>query len=138
MELSDKDALKDFHVPSSGQDYSEFFASWTQSKIIQMQVYRLSTIMKKFGHYKLDLLKMDIEGSEFMALPDIFASGVKVNQLCIETHSRIFPDSTERMRNLRKLINENGYVLVSNGRNEQTYIHNTCCLGEQMQKREIT
>lgn len=120
--LSDQDIEKEFFLPSSGQDYSEFFASWTGGEKIKMQCYRLKTIVEKFGHTHLDLLKMDIEGSEFMALPDIFASKVQFDQLCIETHSRIFADSAIKMRELRKLINDHGYVLISNGVQEQTYI----------------
>ena len=120
--LSGEDALKTFYLPSSGKDYSEYFAPWTSSKKIRMQVHRLSTLMKKFGHERLDLLKMDIEGSEFMALPDILESGIEFDQLCIETHPRIFPDSVEKMRGVKKLLNDHGYLLVTNGRQEQTYI----------------
>ncbi|EOS80781.1 FkbM family methyltransferase [Dorea sp. 5-2] len=120
--LSDEDALKTFYLPSSGLDYSEHFAPWTSSEKIQMQVHRLSTLMERFGHSRLDLLKMDVEGSEFMALPDILESGLEFDQLCIETHTRIFPDSVEKMRGVKKLLNDHGYLLVSNGRQEQTYI----------------
>lgn len=123
--LSDEDALKTFYLPSSGRkgrNYSEHFAPWTSSAKMQMQVYRLSTLMKRFGHDRLDLLKMDVEGSEFMALPDILESGMEFDQLCIETHTRIFPDSVEKMRGVKKLLNDHGYLLVSNGRQEQTYI----------------
>lgn len=121
--LSDQDMLKTFYLPSSGQDYSEYFAPWTSSKKIQMQVYRLSTLMKKFGHTHLDLLKMDIEGSEFLALPDILNTGIAFDQLCIETHTRIFPNSVERMRQVKELLNRHGYRMVSNGRQEQTYVY---------------
>lgn len=120
--LSNTDALKTFYLPSSGQDYSEFFAPWTSSKKIQMQVYRLQTLMDKLGHNHIDLLKIDIEGSEFMALPEILDSGIKFDQLCIETHTRIFPNSVEKMRELKELLNSHGYLMVSNGRQEQTYI----------------
>lgn len=120
--LSDKDALKTFYLPSSGMDYSEHFAPWTSSTKIQMQVRRLSTLMKQFGHDRLDLLKMDVEGSEFMALPDILESRIEFDQLCIETHTRIFPNSVEKMRGVKQLLNDHGYLLVSNGRQEQTYI----------------
>lgn len=120
--LSDEDALKTFYRPSSGQDYSEYFAPWTSSEKIEMQVYRLQTLMKKFGHDYIELLKMDIEGSEFMALPEILESGMKFNQLCIETHTRIFPDSVAKMRWIKRILNVNGYLLVSNGKQEQTYV----------------
>jgi len=120
--LSNEDAEKVFYCPSSGKDYSEYFTSWTGSEKIKMQVFRLSTLMKKLGHDSLDLLKMDIEGSEFIALPDILNTGIVFDQLCIETHTRIFSDSVEKMREMKRLLNKHGYLLVSNGRQEQTYI----------------
>lgn len=121
--LSDVDAVKTFYQPSSGTDYSEYFASWTSAEKTEMQVYRLATLMEKLGHKHLDLLKMDVEGSEYLALPDILNSGVTFDQLCIETHARIFPDSVEKIRWIKTLLNEHGYLLVSNKRQEQTYIH---------------
>ncbi len=120
--LSNEDALKTFYCPSPGTDYSEYFAPWTGNDKTQMQVYRLSTLMEKFGHDHLDILKMDIEGSEFFALPDILDMGIVFDQLCIETHTRIFPDSVDKMRSLKKLLNSHGYLMVSNKRQEQTYI----------------
>lgn len=120
--LSDQDGKKEFYLPSSGQDYSEYFASWTSGDKTVMQVYRLKTLMQMFGHDQLDLLKMDIEGSEFLAMPDILSSNIQFKQLCIETHARIFPDSVNRMREFKKMMNDHGYLLVSNGRQEQTYI----------------
>lgn len=120
--LSDQDALKTFYCPSPGTDYSEYFVSWTGNEKTQMQVYRLSTLMEKLGHGHLDLLKMDVEGSEFLAIPDILDAGIIFDQLCIETHTRIFPDSVHKMRSLKRLLNSYGYLLVSNGRQEQTYI----------------
>ena len=120
--LSNEDAEKTFYLPSSGKDYSEYFAPWTSSRNIQMQVYRLETLMKKYGHNHIDLLKMDVEGSEFMALPDILESKIVFDQLCIETHPRIFPDSVEKIRWIKQLLNQHGYLMVSNGRQEQTYI----------------
>ena len=124
--LSNEDEMKTFHMPSSGPDYSEYFAPWVSGKKIKMQSYRLSTLLEKYGHIHIDLLKMDIEGSEFLALPDIIESKVEFLQLCIETHARIFPDSVEKMRWIKKLMNDQGYFLVSNGREEQTYIRKDC------------
>lgn len=58
--------------------------------MIQMQVYRFFALTKKFSHTHRDLLKMDIEGSEFLVLSDILNTGIAFDQLCIETHTRIF------------------------------------------------
>ena len=59
--LSDQDGKKSFFAPSSGQDYSEFYTTWTGNKKVEMQVYRLKTLMNMFEIEYLDILKMDIE-----------------------------------------------------------------------------
>lgn len=78
--------------------------------------------MNNKGHTHLNLLKMDIEGSEFFALPDILKSNILIDQLCIETHARIFPNSVEIMMGLKKLLNDSGFLLVCNTLYEQTYL----------------
>lgn len=50
------------------------------------RVERLSTTARRLGHTHIDVLKMDIEGSEFAALPDMLVSGLTVDQLLIELH----------------------------------------------------
>lgn len=53
---------------------------------VRCQVRRLATIMPSLGHARLDVLKLDVEGSEFEAVPDILASGIKIDQLLVEIH----------------------------------------------------
>ena len=50
------------------------------------RVARLATIMRSLGHSRLDVLKLDVEGSEFDAIPDILASGIEIDQLLVEIH----------------------------------------------------
>ncbi len=63
---------------------------------VEVQVYRLETIMKQLGHDHIDLLKMDIEGSEYDVLDDIQESKIQINQLLVEFHHNfpgLGPDS---------------------------------------------
>ncbi len=53
---------------------------------IEIPVNRLSTLMNELSHQHIDILKIDIEGSEFEALPDIFASGCSFTHLMVEIH----------------------------------------------------
>jgi len=53
---------------------------------VRCQVRRLATIMQSLGHTRLDVLKLDVEGSEFDAVPDILASGIEIDQLLVEIH----------------------------------------------------
>jgi FkbM family methyltransferase len=53
---------------------------------IEAAVARLPTIMRQLGHTQVDVLKIDIEGSEFEAVPDFLASGCSIGQLLVEVH----------------------------------------------------
>lgn len=120
--ISDRDEKKTFFKPRYSDNYTEVFSYWAhETDTIQFEVYRLESLMKKFGHTHLDLLKMDVEGTEFSVLEDILTR-LDIDQICIETHARIYPNSAEIMYNTKKLFNQNGYVLVSNGIQEQTYV----------------
>jgi FkbM family methyltransferase len=55
---------------------------------IRAPVHRIKTISTMLGHTCIDLLKMDIEGAEYAALPDCLASGLRINQLLVEFHHR--------------------------------------------------
>lgn len=50
------------------------------------RVRRLATIMQSLGHRRIDVLKLDVEGSEFEAVPDMLDSGIRVEQLLVEIH----------------------------------------------------
>lgn len=55
----------------------------------------MKTIMSLLGHRRIDILKMDIEGSEYEVIGDMIASGVEVGQLAVEFHHR-WPEVGER------------------------------------------
>ncbi|MCM1216990.1 MAG: FkbM family methyltransferase [Lachnospiraceae bacterium] len=121
--LSDEDTEKVFHKPRYGQNYSEYYAIFTSAEEIRVRTYRLSSLMEMMGHTHLDLLKMDIEGSEFKVIPDILKAGISIGQICLETHSRLFPDSVEKARGIKEMLNSHGYMMIHNDILEQTYIH---------------
>ncbi|XP_062597637.1 uncharacterized protein LOC134259055 [Saccostrea cucullata] len=60
-------------------------------KGIKWKIKNLKTIIKELGHTekKIDVLKIDIEGSERQILPEIIESGALKNvvQLCLEFHN---------------------------------------------------
>ena len=48
----------------------------------------LATIMARLGHTgrRIDVLKLDIEGSEFDVVPNLVKNGIEIGQLLIEVH----------------------------------------------------
>ncbi len=53
---------------------------------IRAPVRRLATLAAELGHERIDVLKVDIEGGEYDALPDVLAAPVEVSQILIEFH----------------------------------------------------
>ena len=73
----------------------------------------------------IDVIKMDIEGSEYAVLEEILASEIKVDQLLIEFHDRLFDQENYKSKKIVKKMNENGYeVFASSSTYEEvSFIH---------------
>jgi FkbM family methyltransferase len=88
--ISDFDGWLDFYPPR--RSGSTHFSQERRGTLFDRrppykgQVHRLETIMHELGHHRIDVLKLDVEGSEFEAIPDLVASGIEVDQLLIEIH----------------------------------------------------
>lgn len=76
---------------------------------IQVEVRRVSTLMRELGHERVDVLKMDIEGAEYEVIDDILATGPAVPQLLIEFHHRFSGVGIERTRQAVTALNAAGY-----------------------------
>ena len=54
-----------------------------------LPVFRLDTVARMLGHSSIDLLKMDIEGSEFAVIESLAQMEIGVAQLLVEFHHRL-------------------------------------------------
>ena len=77
--------------------------------VIEVPVCRLSSVMRDLGHERIDLLKMDIEGSEYAVLKDILASRIQVFQLLVEFHHRWPQIGLEKTQQAIRDLNSSGY-----------------------------
>lgn len=57
---------------------------------VDVECLCLATIMRRLGHSRIALLKLDVEGAEYGALRSMLASGLRPAQLLVEFHHR-FP-----------------------------------------------
>jgi len=91
---------------------------------IDVEVRRVSTLMRELGHGRIDVLKMDIEGAEYDVIDDILASGVNVGQLLVEFHHRFSGVGVERTRRAVARLNQSGYRIfaVSESGEEYSFI----------------
>jgi FkbM family methyltransferase len=94
-------------------------------KTHSLPVNRLTTIMEKLGHHRLDILKMDIEGAEYEVVEDLLESDIQVSQLLIEFHHRFSYIGTKKTRRAIQRLNEAGFKIfdVSPSGEEMSFIN---------------
>lgn len=107
--ISSFDGLLDFYPPrkAGGMHFSQQprhrFGPPPQP--VPGKVNRLATIMQELGHSRIDVLKLDVEGSEFDSIPDVLNSGIPIGQLLVEIHyhfpKRCFRGGLELIRQIK-------------------------------------
>ena len=80
---------------------------------IQVQMKQLSTIMNELGHTDINLLKMDIEGSEYEVIRSLESSSIRPKQLLVEFHHRFPEIGPSKTLSAIQELREIGYQLFS-------------------------
>jgi hypothetical protein len=90
---------------------------------IEAPVRRFTTIAALVGA-EPELVKLDIEGTEYAVLPDLLASGFRPRQVLIEFHHWWREISPSRTRGAIRLLNRHGYRVadVSTKGKEYTFV----------------
>jgi len=73
---------------------------------------RLSEISGELGLQEIDVLKMDIEGSEYDVLEDALACKIFPHQIAVEFHHRFEEIGIHRTRQAHRLLGRRGYRLA--------------------------
>jgi FkbM family methyltransferase len=83
----------------------------------------LKSLMEENRHDHIDLLKLDIEGSEYDVIKGILTHRVPVHQICVEYHHGILP-GISRGRTIRSILSliRRGYKLVDQFGNNHTFV----------------
>ena len=73
----------------------------------------LTTTMQELGHNSIDLLKMDIEGSEYAVIEEICSRGIDVKQILIEFHHHFDNISVSSTKSAVKKLSQMGYQVFN-------------------------
>lgn len=122
-----KSGFVDFNLPSNPNYVSGSVIrhnNVNESNTVRVQMKSITDIASQLGHKHIDILKMDIEGSEYEVLDSILSSPIEINQILLELHERFFADGKLRTKNLLKSLSDNGYLLfaVSDSFEELSFI----------------
>lgn len=110
--IADFDGTLMFYPPLSNNHVSFSAtrrADTRQRSGVSLPVHKLATIMELNGHTRVDLLKMDIEGSEYAVLRDILQSDIPIAQLLVEFHHRFDREALKGTREAINALLERGY-----------------------------
>lgn len=127
--LYNHDGYIKFYLPEnpkyvSGAAFNRWGYDEQIQKPIDIPVKRLSTIMQELGHDKIDLLKMDIEGSEYCVLKDILDAEIPIKQILVEFHHRFPGIGIKATKTIIDRLNRAGYAIagISKSKEEYTFI----------------
>jgi len=101
-----------FHLPKNSAHVSGSVFGHEgvkDSASIEVPLKSFRDILAETGHRRIDLLKMDIEGSEYPVIEDVLRAGVPIRQLLVETHERFFSDGKQKTEKLVRSLREHGY-----------------------------
>ena len=108
--LADTDGDLTFQAPLD-DSFVSFSAVGGERNGIILPVKKLSTIMNDLGHDRIDILKMDIEGSEYSVIENILSEGIQIDQILVEFHHRFDSFEPADTRDAIVRLRENGYKL---------------------------
>lgn len=108
--IFDKDSTIRFHAPMD-QTHANWFVDNLHNTegFFEAECFTIETIMRKLGHDKIELLKIDIEGSWGQVLTSMLSSGIHPRVLCVEFDS---PAPLPRVRKTVRALQAAGYVLA--------------------------
>ena len=114
-----EDGLQKFYLPSNEEYVScSLVEGMKGNKYINVHVKKLKSIMNDLGHNKIDLLKMDIEGSECDVIENMLEEQIYPKYLAVEF------DNIIKKKYTQNLLEKNNYKLLYQDNNNYVYKYN--------------
>lgn len=126
--LSTKSENDTFFLPKNKNHVSGSLVEHNQlssENKICVKMKSFEDILTNFKHEKVDLIKMDIEGSEYDVAESILNSGINITQIVLEIHERFFQNGREKTIGLLEIFRKNGFLLhsISSTYEDLSFVH---------------
>lgn len=126
--ISNKSGSLDFYLPKKNEYVSgSLIAHKNVDSInkVRVRMKSIKDIMNELGHTKIDVLKMDIEGSEYDVIEDILSAHIPISQILIEFHERFYNDGKSMTKRSVHQLSQNRFEIfaVSDSFEEISFIN---------------
>lgn len=95
----------------------------TGQSTISFPCRKISSLMEEYGHKRIDILKLDIEGFEYDVLNSILNDKIEVSQICVEFHHFFKTISKKQTEKMIKRLKEAGYILYHKHELDYSFCH---------------
>lgn len=113
---------RSFAPPRDEAEGSYFVEEHQATEGVWLPCEDLATIMHASRYQSIDLLKMDIEGSEYEVVEQIISAPLSVRQLCVEFHPWLSQHAAKRTRQCLRELRRAGFRLIHRERNDYTFL----------------
>ncbi len=126
--ISKQDGREIFYLPAddSAVSCSTIKNMYSSKKNIEVEMKSFKSVLELTKVKKIDILKLDIEGTEFSVIEDIIDSNIEIKQICLEIHPLYFENPyKETKKFLKKMFGANykiAYITRNGLGNEITFI----------------
>jgi len=114
--LAHEDGEAEFFLPKNPEHVSgstDFHSSnVSTNNRIKVPMKTIQTLIQEIKPERIDIIKLDIEGSEFTVIDDILEYA-PCRQILMEIHYIFYQDGKERLLDMVKKLNVKGYYLVA-------------------------
>ena len=122
--LGAEDGRATFRLPSNDEHVSgsmEAEAAGLGEQTLDVEVRSLASVARELGHDRIDLLKVDIEGSEYQLVEGLCRDPFPVAQFLFEVHPQMFADGLERTERAVGALCDLGYEVFAVSRLAMEY-----------------
>ena len=118
----------DFFLPANPRAVSGSLVKHKEvdaANSVKVMMMTFDDITRELGHTHIDVLKMDIEGSEYDVIDTILSSTVTIDQILVEFHDRDFAQAEPRSKEAIRKLSGKGYQVYGCSRSyeEVSLIH---------------
>ena len=110
--ISQEKGSRLFYLPKDNKHVSgslEKISTVNEEMAVELEFDTLKNQMIKNNHKKIDLLKMDIEGSEYDVIESILNEKIEIDQILVEFHPHLVQNGREKTKCSINKLESYGY-----------------------------